>query len=292
MKRGLPSRRDVAGRAIAPGSSSLVRHASLGGPLPLVIEPSVQGVDLIAWAGAARAELERHLDVHGAILFRGFDLPSEAAFERFVELVSGAALDYRERSSPRTRVDGHVYTSTEYPADQEIFFHNENSYAHTFPFRLFFRSVVAAEQGGETPIADVRRVLARIDPEVRRDFETRGVLYVRNLSDVLGMSWRTAFQTDDRAEVERLARDGGYELEWLPDDRLRTRRIGPAVLYHPRTKEPVWFNHAAFFHDSTLPAEVRQAMRAQLAPDELPNQTFFGDGTAIADAVAAHLRAC
>lgn len=77
----------------------------------------------------------------------------------------------------------------------------------------------------------MRRVLGRIDPEVRDAFEKRGVLYVRNFSEALGVSWRTAFQTDDRAEVERVAGEGGYTLEWLSGDTLLVVQNAPLPLH-------------------------------------------------------------
>ena len=52
---------------------------------------------------------------------------------------------------------------------------------------------------------------------------------------------------------------------------------------HPQTGDRVWFNHAAFFHISTLEPAVRDALRAQFAEEDLPNQTYYGDGTPIED---------
>src|SRR5579863_5741825 len=184
---------------------ALVRESSLspGQKLPMVLEPSEPGVDLLAWARESRGFTERSLLDRGGILFRGFGLRSPATFEEFINVVSGEALEYRERSSPRSAVAGNIYTSTEHPPDQHIFLHNENSYAGTWPMKIFFCCVTAAQQGGETPICDVRRVYQRIPARVLERFEQKGVMYVRNFSDHIGLSWRTVFQTEDRAKVEQ-----------------------------------------------------------------------------------------
>ena len=247
---------------------------------PLVIEPA-SDVDLLAWARSSRAFLEAKLLEHGALLFRNFKAPSPAEFENFIAAVSGPTLEYRERSSPRTSVSGNIYTSTEYPAHQAIFPHNENSYAHAWPMKLFFLCLTPAAEGGETPIADVRKVFRRIDPAILEKFSRLKVLYARNFSDLLGLTWQTVFQTEDRADVEAYCRAAGYQAEWDAGNRLRTRRVGQAIAKHPNTGEPVWFNHAAFFHPSTLEPAVLDALRAQFDEGDFPNNTYYGDGSAI-----------
>lgn len=258
--------------------------------LPLLMRPQLEGVDLRAWAATNRRTIEGLLDTHGAILFRGFELPELSDFTGVVRAMSSEPLEYHERSSPRTHVAERVYTSTEYPADQPIFLHNENSYAHTFPAKLFFWCALAPVDRGATPIADCRQVFEAIAPEVRERFIRQHVLYVRNFGEHLGLPWQTAFGTSDRALVDGLCREAGYEVQWSGTGALRTRRVGPAVVRHPRTGESTWFNHATFFHVSTLPGPVRDALLAQCGEDELPNNTYYGDGSPIEPPVLDMLR--
>jgi alpha-ketoglutarate-dependent taurine dioxygenase len=186
----------------------------------------------------------------------------------------------------------HIYTSTEYPADQSIFPHNENSYAHLWPRKIFFCCLTPASEGGATPIVDVRSVYRCIDPEIRRRFDDVGVLYLRNFSEEIGMSWRKAFQTERHEIVEEIARSAGYHLKWHDDNRLTTWRVGKACGRHPSTGQPIWFNHAAFFHISTLPPAIRETLMTQLAEDELPNNSYFGDGSPIEEEVIEEIRSC
>ena len=109
--------------------------------------------------------------------------------------------------------------------------------------------------------------------------------------DGFGLPWQSVFQTADRGEVEAYCASVGIEVEWKPGDRLRTRQIGPAIVRHPRTGEEVWFNHATFFHVTTLPREVRDSLTASFGADELPTNTFYGDGSPIEPDVLEHLRA-
>lgn len=258
--------------------------------LPLVIRPAMEGVDLLHWTGLNRTLLREKLHVHGGLLFRGFALEGVGGFEQFMKAVWGELLEYRERSSPRSKVAEKIYTSTEYPADQRIFLHNENSYQRVFPLQICFFCVTPAAHGGETPLADVRKVYQRIPAEVRAKFEARKVMYVRNFGEGFGLSWQTVFQTEDKAEVERYCQEADIQVEWKPNNGLRTRQIRPAVGRHPRTGETVWFNHATFFHVSTLGSPIRQALLREFKEEDLPNNTYYGDGSAIEDRVLEQLR--
>ena len=282
----------VRRRAITVSSEALVRFGSLpAGDLPLLVEPAAPGVDLAAWAASNRPLLEEKLLRHGGILFRGFDLQGPEDLSKVIRGVSGDLLEYRERSSPRTQVQGNVYTSTDYPADQPIFLHNENSYQKEWPQKIFFLCRQAPPEGGETPIADCRKVLARIAPEIRERFAERRWMYVRNFGDGFGLSWPTVFQTTDRQAVEEHCREKGIRAEWKEGGRLRTRAVRSALTRHPKTGEPIWFNHATFFHVSTLEPSVREALLAEFADAELPANTYYGDGSPIEPEVMEHLRA-
>jgi hypothetical protein len=80
--------------------------------LPLVVQPGVDGLDLRAWGQSHQAFLEAQLCKHGAILFRDCNTKSIAQFEQFARIIAPELMEYGERSSPRTKLDGAVYTST------------------------------------------------------------------------------------------------------------------------------------------------------------------------------------
>jgi alpha-ketoglutarate-dependent taurine dioxygenase len=266
------------------------RYLRSGMTLPLVIEPTIENINLIAWAAENRELIEQKLLEHGGILFRGFPVASAETFQEFCRTLSGELLEYRERSSPRSRVHGHVYSSTDYPADQSIFLHNEHSYSLTFPLRISFFCETPAAQGGETPIAGTRQVVRRIDPHVVQRFVEKKWMYVRNFGDGFGLAWQTVFQTEDKSAVERYCEDSGIEVEWKPGNRLRTRQVRDAITIHPRTGEPIWFNHATFFNVSTLEPRMRETLLAEFGEEGLPNNSYYGDGSPIEPEVLEQLR--
>jgi alpha-ketoglutarate-dependent taurine dioxygenase len=282
----------VQRKAVSVAQEARVRLKYLqpGQTLPLVIEPGVDGVNLMSWAKANKEFIETQLLKQGAILFRGFSLNSVGHFERLASAMAGELMPYQERSSPRSRVGDRVYTSTDYPAEQSIFPHNEHSYSRTIPLRLFFFCLAPAQQGGETPIGDCRKIFHRIDPHIREQFARKNYMYVRNFGDGFGLPWRTAFQTMDRTTVETYCRANDIKFQWKEDDRLRTSQVRPAIARHPRTGEMVWFNHATFFHVSTLEPQIRDGLLAQFEIEGLPNNTYYGDGSPIEPVVLDELR--
>lgn len=242
--------------------------------------------DPVGWVRDQAAVLRGDLDSHGACLLRG--LPVDVGtFGEIVRVVGGDPLEYTERSTPRTEVGGRIYTSTEYPADQSIPMHNENSYSSSWPSVLFFYCCTPPATGGATPIADSRAVFRLIPGAVRERFAS-GVIYTRTFREELGLSWQESFQTTDRCVVEAYCADHGMEFEWL-DDSLRTRHLRPATLREPLAGEDVWFNQANLFHVSTLEPDVREALLSLYDEHDLPRHVYLGDGDAISEADLASI---
>jgi alpha-ketoglutarate-dependent taurine dioxygenase len=252
------------------------------------VRPALQGIDLAEWAAGQSEWITQLLLQHRALLFRGFTLDA-ATFAAFVRGTSGDLLEYRDRSTPREdRMKG-IYTSTIYPARESIHLHNEGTYWTTWPLRIHFYCQTPAERGGETPMADVRRVLSEIDPAVRQRFEKKQIMYVRNYNSGFGLPWQEVFQTDDRREVEDYCRRSQIDWEWLDGERLRTRQTRPAIRRHPQTGEQVWFNHAAFFNLAARDDATREILADSFSSDALPFQTYYGDGTPIAAGDVQHI---
>jgi alpha-ketoglutarate-dependent taurine dioxygenase len=259
--------------------------------IPCVITPAIDGLTLTAWAQARTARIDEWLRTHRALLFRGFHRTNEAEFTDFVSISSGGRLlEYRDRSTPRRLVAGRIYTSTEYPPEHRIALHNEGTYWRTWPLKAYFGCVTPAARGGETPIADCRRVLARLDRGVQQRFLAKRVCYVRNYNDGFGLKWQEAYQSSDRAEVEAYGRANAIEVEWKSGDRLRTRQVRDAIVTHPGTGEPIWFNHAAFFHVSSLDPAIGRSFLDAMAVDDLPYNTYYGDGSEIEPEIVAAIR--
>jgi alpha-ketoglutarate-dependent taurine dioxygenase len=237
-------------------------------------------VSALSWVAANPEWVSRILQSRGAILLRGFAPISIAQFGSIVTLVGGEPPQpYQNRSTPRTRIQDNIYTSTEYPASQAIPLHNENSFSSAWPRYIFFLCAQPAQQGGETPIADSRKVYAAISPGTREIFDSTGVTYVRNFG-TLGLSWQETFQTTSPAEVETYCRLHDISYNWTSGERLQIRQTLPATRRHPSTGEWVWFNQAHLFHLSNL-GTTGEELLSILGKDGVPRNAFLGDGADI-----------
>lgn len=261
--------------------------------LPLLLQPVREHgqVTLEQAGGALRAMAAQHLEQAGGLLFRGFGVQDVPGFRAFAASFGDELLSYEFGSTPRSKVEQGVYTSTEYPAHQTIPQHNEQAYTRQWPMRIWFYCHTASPAGGETPIADSREVYRRIPQRIRQRFIDKGLMYVRNYGNGLDVPWQQVFNTGDRSAVEAYCRSQHIAWEWKDDDELRTRQVCQAIATHPRTGDTVWFNQAHLFHISALEAAVRDNLLAVVDEEDLPRNVYYGDGSPIEDGLLDEIRA-
>lgn len=249
----------------------------------LVIKPSFPDVDLAEWIKSNMKLIEDKLSRHGGVLFRGFNVQNENHFNHLINSSSNDLLNYIERTTPRTQTSDNVYTSTEFPSDQTIAMHNELSYSVNSPKKLWFYCLTPAAVGGETPVADGRKVLQSIPEEIIEKFKEKGWKLERNYGNGFGLSWQEAFNTTEKAVVENYCLENDIDFRWKEDDRLQTMQIRKAIRKHEVTNELVWFNHVAFYHQSNLTKSIRDTLIQNFGKENLPFNTYYGDGSVIDD---------
>ena len=257
--------------------------------LPTLVLP----INSIEWQDCIheiRQLVDQQLHCTGGLLFRGFSVNGVEDFNEFARSFDLELLNYNYASTPRTEVTNGVYTSSEYPAHQVIPLHNEQAYTLNWPLKIWFHCVTASEQGGETPIADSRKVYQKISPVVRERFKQHGLLYVRNYGNGLDLPWQKAFGTDDKAQVEKFCHKNQIQFIWKDDGELQTKQICQAVAVHPKTNETIWFNQAHLFHVSNLDENIRETLISIVGIDNLPRNVYYGDGSPIENEALDHVR--
>lgn len=255
---------------------------------PVIVRPKQEqcSVDtFIDWHREHKEVVDRVVHKFGAVLFRGYNVDGEEVFGKARDAVFGQSLDYVDGNSPRTKLKNRIYTTTEYPADQEISMHNELSYSSRWPARLILCCVVPATTGGETPVADCRQVLRALRPETAEMFINNKVKYIRNLHGGTGMgpTWQETFETSDRAVVERFCTEGNIDFRWKDDGGISLCQVGLGAAVHPETKELHWFNQVDQFHPSNLPEEMCEYLTYEYEgrEEELPLYSCLEDGSPI-----------
>ncbi|MFK7865299.1 MAG: TauD/TfdA family dioxygenase [Pseudohongiellaceae bacterium] len=215
--------------------------------------------DLIEGIAQQKSILLRQLQIHGAILFRGYPVSSAEDFDRFLSAFDLPNFTYSESLSNavRTNRTEKVFTANEAPASVSIYLHHEMAQTPVFPAKLFFYCEHAAEAGGATPLCRSDILLERlalVDPEFVEKCETLGVRYSNTMPEEddaesgQGRSWRSTLSADTASAAESKLAELGYAWEWLDQGNLRvTSPVLPAVK-HSSDGRRVFFNQliAAF----------------------------------------------
>jgi len=289
-------------------------HCFEGKNFPLVITPQ-QGYDVSTlgpWLKKADDQkqwLKEKLLEHGALLFRGFDIHNATAMHAFCDAIDAQLMDYPRGTSPRTEIAPYIYTSTEVAQHLPLPIHTEMSYTSVFPRALAFCCVVPPQHGGETPLADMKKVLQRLPAEVVKTFEEKGILYHQYCpsghNNKKFKTWQDMFVTEDKKVAEQKCAEQGVTMAWLKDGSAKLTNPGTAIREHPKTAERIWFNQAHVFHP-TMSAEFRYIGRPFMAmvvrgyeyllehfPKLLPPYPYgctFGDGSSIPRATILAIR--
>jgi alpha-ketoglutarate-dependent taurine dioxygenase len=268
-----------------------IEYPSSFGSLPLVVVSSQNDyIGFRQWVRSHSKLINQILCQFGSMLFRNFNIRKIDDFKDFIQLVSQSnLLEYLNQSTPRTHLGSNIYTSTEYPAMRFIPLHNENSYSSSWPSKIAFFCIQPAESGGETPLADSRRVFNRIKPTVKESFSEKKVMYVRNYGDI-DIPWQKVFDTKSKAEVESYCIREGIKFEWKGNSKLKTSQVLPAIKRHPLTGEEVWFNQAHLFHISSQPPEMQKSLLEIYSEEDLPRNAYFGDGTQIENCILEEIQ--
>src|SRR5881396_1106291 len=169
--------------------------------------------DAPRWAAEHRDALRAAVVEHGSLLVRGLRLrdvaETEAVFRRL-----GSLMTEKEAFAARRSYSYGVYSSSNWPPNQQMCMHHELSYVLEFPSVMLFACLIAPADGGATPVADSPTVLRALPTDLIKRFEKVGWLLIRNYNDDIGASVADAFGTDDRRAVEDYCRANAIKFEW------------------------------------------------------------------------------
>ncbi len=271
------------------------------------------------YISAHKDEIAQGLTEKGAVLFRGFGIKDAQSFEDAAKLLDPELKNDYLGTSPRNKISEYLFSASELPPHYPIMQHCEMSFLPHAPRKLFFWCKIAPETGGETPICDFAAVYRDLNPEIRAEFESKGVTTIRNYSGPgeKGKSvkqlkpWPEMFLTTDKAKVEAVCKEHELEAVWLKNDSLRLINTRPAVLTHPVSGQKVWFNHTQVFHSAAARLEYAHISAYQKnlrglglnvflklndlwesatqKPEERAMHVTFGNGELIPDSYVAHI---
>lgn len=197
---------------------------------------------------------------HGAVLFRGFPIATDADFDRFIAAFDLPNFTYEDSLSNavRTNRTERVFTANEAPANVNICLHHEMAQTPVYPSRLFFFCEQPADEGGETPIcrSDVlyRRMQSAL-PDFTSACADKGLLYSHimpaedDAASGMGRSWRSTWNAETREQAEARMTELGYSWEWQADGCLKVTTPRLAAVRELESGRASFFNQLiAAFH--------------------------------------------
>jgi hypothetical protein len=216
---------------------------SRDGRLPLVIEPKASAdlVPLLEWICGNSALLNMKLYLHGGLLFRGFKVTSADDFERVALQIDPLLRDKNPLDDgSRSHKSRCVFGATAYSSLHTLPFHNEDSYLPKSPTKIMFCCLKACASGGETMIADCRRVYEDLPREIVEQFRGKTLPMTRRFSfNLLCQN----METNDNKAIEAACKELGIDrISWSSKNELTIECDLPAVIHHDQTAEPIWFN--------------------------------------------------
>jgi len=229
------------------------------------------GEPIVPFIGAHAEEIREGFLERGAVLFRGFGVAEALQFEQAAKAIDPDLKNDYLGTSPRNKITDYVFSASELPPHFPIMQHCEMSFLPHVPRKLFFWCKTAPAHGGETPICDFAAVYDGLNPDIRAEFEEKGITTIRNYSGPgqKGKNlkqlkpWPDMFLTTDKNRVEEICREHELETHWMPGDSLRLINTRPAMKTHPVNGRKVWFNHTQVFHSAAAGLEYGHIARHQ-----------------------------
>lgn len=208
---------------------------------------------------------------HGALLFRGFDIPDDKAFEEAILSINGlhGIRDAFMAEHGRERVDGAKYvlhTNTIYKTGGTLYlggFHSENYYTADVPGFISFCCLKPSDLGGETGLINMEKVYEHLDDELKEKLEKRPFFVEKWLVSEVADRYKI-----DTKKVENICAKFGLPILGEGEDKLICMHK-PSVFLHPVTQKKAF--QINFFSLPTLDP----ALRKHFSKDYQDNTWFW-----------------
>ena len=215
--------------------------------------------NVLNWVKTKKEEIISGLNIHGAVLMRGFPVESDIHFDAFIEAFEMDNLDYRDTLSNAIRINRtpRVFTANESPPNVSIHLHHELAQTTTYPSHLFFYCENPPNSGGETPICRSDILFEKLENKVPlflKKCATLGVRYTniipskKDQDSGQGRSWQDTLSVSDKVSAEKLLKSLNYNWEWLKDGSIKVITCSLPAIHSLPNGCKVFFNQliAAF----------------------------------------------
>lgn len=186
------------------------------------------------------------LEEHGFVWIKNSGIRSAEEFHFHQNDIIDIPMDYLSGGAIRKKVIGHTLTPNVFPENLKIELHQELAYAKTYPRRIAFFCQSPAKTGGESILADIKKVEESLPEDLRNKIFTLKSCVTRFYFDEEIVAtdpmlkslprWQNAFLSKDKAKIERIVKEQGYEYSWFPPNILQTKSCFDNYVYIKKIK--------------------------------------------------------
>lgn len=223
-----------------------------------IIKPKtkIESLDVLSYINDYKDDINSKFNLYGAVILKGFSIRSPLEFEKCAFALEPELKNDYWGTSPRNKITDYTFSASELPPHYPIMQHCEMSFLPHPPRKLMFFCDIAPQDGGETPLCDFGLVADNLKPEIKHEFEKKGVLNIRNYSSKASKNtslrqlkpWEELFQTSEKELVEKISADNGLQVNWGQDNNLQLVNKQEAFRVHEKLNKKIWFNHTQVFH--------------------------------------------
>jgi len=209
------------------------------------------------WVDENYQLIQDKIALHGGILFKGFDIKTATDFENIVVSIDPNLADKHifdgGVGTKRTKFVFDVASPAIKKMLTPLSLHNEDSFVAEVPTKIMFCSLNSAPWGGESLIADCRKVYQSLPQRIQNKYRNQKLASTLVLEDQLflansqipkNVQCITVFAKDHGAETVKRISDNMTEFSFTI----------PAVITLKSSEEVVWFNtlHQAVFYNKCI----------------------------------------
>jgi hypothetical protein len=199
------------------------------------------------WIQKNYAILRKRMCTDGGILFKGFDVKSPEDFEIVASSIEPNLCNTHDfDDGVRLWFTEHVYEASLSSIAQDnipLSFHNEDAFVPYVPSTIMLCSLQASPFGGETLMADCRKVFASLPYKLQKKFLGRTIKNTFTMSDSIFLV-NTRIQKNEEEIIKLAKKYGSKDVYRLGESNTRFTFEIPAIIKHESSDDPIWFSRA------------------------------------------------
>lgn len=223
----------------------------------------------------------------GLVVLKNTGLTKLKDMERATTILVPNKMSYTGGANSRGAIEENVY-DTGAPRVAHLHYHHEMAYVGRSVTKLAFCAGAATIGKGPMFVSDnIKATEAILATELGQNLKEKGICYIRNLTDreayksmpagwngydAFGVynHWQRSFGVETKEEVEPLAKARGLQVEWGPNNFLKTKYYISAYEYYPPMDKNLLYSSVA---DDSMWFDTWPGI------SEMPTFPDYGDAT-------------